>query len=326
MARSLFPSSSLFTSTLILGTILSLSSNSWFFVWMGLELNLLSFLPLLASSYSNQETPAIIKYFLIQAIGSGLLLLTSTLFIFNSNQFPNILIIGLILALLLKIGIAPCHFWLPPIIAALRWPICLLLATWQKIAPITLLIFTPLPINNLLFPIIFIGLLVSGLGGLNQTQLRPLLAYSSIGHISWIIAARISSSSVALTYFLFYIIISLPLFLSFISRTSITPKTKTNILSPSLPLLSAPLLLLSLAGLPPFSGFFPKWLVLESIITQTPALTLILIFGSTINLVYYLNLSFRLFALPSTPSAPPSKTLLVNFLILPALALIPLLT
>jgi NADH:ubiquinone oxidoreductase subunit 2 (subunit N) len=87
----------------------------------------------------------------------------------------------------------------------------------------------------------------------------------------------------------------------------------------------SPLLLLSLAGLPPLSGFFPKWIILETISPQSPLLAIILILGSTLNLVYYLNLRFTIFSLPSTPQSSlhySSAPLLLLFLL--AIAALPI--
>ena len=102
----------LFSFTLILGSILALRGNHWIFIWIGLELNLISFIPLLTSSHVNQEAEAAMKYFIAQALGRGLLLL-GALSLLSSPHLPlnplfyNIL---LIIGLLIKLGLPPCHF------------------------------------------------------------------------------------------------------------------------------------------------------------------------------------------------------------------------
>jgi len=91
----------------------------------------MSFIPLLTSSHVNQEAEAAIKYFMAQALGRGLLLL-GALSLLSSPHLPlspllynSLLIIGL----LLKLGLPPCHFWFPSVISSISWPICLILAT-----------------------------------------------------------------------------------------------------------------------------------------------------------------------------------------------------
>lgn len=299
MSLLVLPSSPLFFLTLILGTLISISSNSWIFIWIGLELNLLSFIPLLASSSSNQETSAIIKYFLVQAIASGLLLLFSTILLYDQPIFSNLSLISLMLALIVKAGLPPCHFWLPSVISSLNWLLCAILATWQKVAPITILIFLTLPNNFLLISFLILGILVSGLGGLNQTQTRSILAYSSIGHISWIVTTSIFSSSSALIYLILYILLSLPLFIAFSLSNLNSAKNKSRPIIPLNFIIFIPLFLISLGGLPPLTGFVPKWLALETLTPNAFPLSIALILGSTLNLSYYLNLSFALFSLPA---------------------------
>lgn len=313
----------LFSCTLILGSILALRGNHWIFIWIGLELNLISFIPLLTSSHINQEAEAAIKYFIAQALGSGLLLL-GALSLLSSPHLPlnpifynSLLIIGL----LIKLGLPPCHFWFPAVIASISWPMCLILATWQKIIPVVLLIYRiSSSITPILFLIIIFRSLIGGLGGLNQTQLRPLLAYSSIGHMSWIIAASLVSYSRRIIYFLIYILITIPL-ISLFWTNSLFLNSSVNSLSLHSKLFRGTLivLILSLAGVPPLTGFFPKWLIIQSLSSISITLVLIILLGSIINLYYYLNL---IFISTLKTSSPPSiyKSSSTNLLILPLLA------
>lgn len=297
--NSALPYLPLFSSTLLLGTFIAISSNQWIYVWMGLEINILSFVPLIISTSNNQETESAVKYFLAQATGSGLLLLGALNHFFSPLLFTGekISIILILLGLITKLGIAPCHFWFPSVIAGLSWIICLILSTWQKLIPLLIIIFL-IKINNTHLSLLPAALrrLIGGLGGLNQTQLRPLLAYSSIGHLGWIFATRVHSSAVSMIYFLTYalIITSVIVILniaSFKSLKHFSSLSKTPILLSSLIILT----LLSLGGLPPITGFLPKWAAIDLIInTGQWTLLIILISGSLINLSYYLNIIFNL--------------------------------
>lgn len=278
---SSFPYIFLFSRTLILRTFIAISASHWLIIWIALELNILSFIPLIIFSSWHQETEASIKYFLFQALGSRLLLLGS----YSSEAFVLIFI-----GIIVKLGIAPFHFWFPSVINSISWPMCLLLATWQKIVPLLVLILTASSIqSSFIFLLASLNALVGGIGGLNQTQIRPLLAYSSVGHIGWILAASAVSSSIRITYFCIYIITSGTLFLYlFFLNASSRKSISSTISSDMFSLIILTLLLLSLGGLPPLTGFIPKWLVISSF--QTLITPFILILGSLINLFYYLNI------------------------------------
>jgi len=302
---SSFPFVSLFTSSLILGTIIALSGTHWVFVWLGLELNLISFIPLITFSSRSPTAEAAINYFLAQALGSGFILLGSLSFYINPQILFNVNSINLLLllGLLIKLGLPPCHFWMPSVISLLSWPLCILLISWQKLAPIIILFYLFSPnLNSVIVSLIILRSLLGGIGGLNQTQLRPLLAYSSIGHISWIIAARLVSFTAGIIYLSIYILINLVL-IRFLWRSSSSNNSSLNSISSNnifnITLLG---LIFSLGGIPPFLGFFPKWLIIESIRTTSIFIVFILLLGSIINLYYYLNLAF--IALIKAPRSP----------------------
>lgn len=299
MNFSLFkPYSLLFYTTLILGIFISLSSNNWFAIWIGLELNIYSFIPLLLQSNINQEKEAAIKYFLIQALASGIILLASL------SNFSFFYTFFLFSSLIIKLALAPCHFWFPSVINSLSWKICWLLTTLQKVAPLYILTQT-INFSNFLIPsfVAAFSALVGGIGGLNQTQIRAILAYSSIGHLGWILASSLISLPILTIYFLSYlIIISSIIFL--LNSYSIYNASPTIFYSSELihktPFL--PLLLLSLGGLPPLFGFFPKLLLLFYLVQNSLIfLPFILILSSTINLYYYLKIVFLTFIQSPNP-------------------------
>lgn len=277
---SLYPYISLFSSTLIFRSLLALSSSHWLMVWASLEVNIISFIPLVTISTWSSETEAAVKYFLFQALGSSLLLLRS---------FTPFLSFLLIFAMIVKLGMAPFHFWFPSVINSVTWPLCLTLSTWQKIAPLTILLSTSS--SSLMFiTLASINALVGGFGGLNQSQIRPLLAYSSIGHIGWIIGVSIFSPWVRALYFLFYLVHSLILFGYFwvFNITSLKNFSSSSNFSPST-ILVISFILLSLGGLPPLAGFIPKWIAIS--LFTTPFMPLFLILGSLINIFFYLNIT-----------------------------------
>uniref|UniRef100_A0AAU6QGG5 NADH-ubiquinone oxidoreductase chain 2 n=1 Tax=Prionospio sp. 6 MH-2023 TaxID=3059274 RepID=A0AAU6QGG5_9ANNE len=277
----LYPFMHLFILTLFTSTIMALSSYQWLMVWMSLELNMLSFIPMISSSNWFQESEASLKYLLFQALGSSLLLLAAI------NQSLSFLIL---LGLTMKLGLAPFHFWFPSVMKSMSWPVALLLLTWQKIAPMALLFSMFSSYLYLLSLIATTSAIVGGLGGMVQSQLRPMLAYSSIGHMGWMLAIAPHSPSISFTYLFTYIAISVPIIWS--SLLSKIDSTKKKSPSYTLSLFILFPLIISLSGLPPLTGFVPKLLVIMFLPSFLIMLTLIL--GSLINLSYYLNFFFTL--------------------------------
>lgn len=276
---------------IIIRTISVTISPTWVAAWIILEVNILTFIPLIKNTKWNQETEAATKYFLAQAIGSLLLLLGSA--IQNQIYLSTISSIVLTVALLLKLGAAPCHLWYPSVIRAISWTNCLILSTWQKLAPLALILCLFTSHNPILLIVAGINALLGGIMGINQTHLRQLLAYSSIGHIGWILSiARINIVTPAILYFFMYSILVIPVFLCLNLSDSSTVKdinstSKLNqIVSPILSIL-----IISLAGLPPLTGFVPKFIVIINILTTNYIIIFILLLGSYINLYYYLNIS-----------------------------------
>nr|AEM67222.1 NADH dehydrogenase subunit 2 [Crenicichla semifasciata] len=295
---------------LALGTTITLSSSHWLFAWMGLELNTLAIIPLMAQHHHPRAVEAATKYFLTQAAAAATLLFASTYNAWLTGQWdiyhmatplPTTLIT---LALAFKIGLAPLHAWLPEVLQGLDYTTGLILSTWQKLAPFALLIQIQ-PTNPSIM--IFLGLsstLIGGWGGLNQTQLRKILAYSSIAHLGWMILIMQFSPSLSLLTLITYFFMTASMFLTFKLNTA----TNINTLSTSwakAPALTAlaPLILLSLGGLPPLTGFMPKWLILQELTKQDLALTAtIAALTALLSLYFYLRLSYAM-ALTLSPNS-----------------------
>ena len=292
------PSRCLFIRTLVLGIIISICSNSWFGAWIGLELNLLSFIPLILIKDNQYSSEAALKYFLIQALGSTILLISGVIIMIKLEIFSA----SLSAALLLKAGSAPFHFWFPPTLEGMIWPQALILITIQKITPISLLSYYVVEQISLISVAAIISAVVGALGGLNQTLLRKLLAYSSINHIGWIISALLIRESTWLLYFIAYSVISLSVVILFYVTQMFHFNHLVNNLSnnPAIKICIF-IRLLSLGGLPPFTGFIPKWIVIQQLCSSQSLLLLsILLISSLFTLFYYLRITLSSLMLRST--------------------------
>nr|YP_010759047.1 NADH dehydrogenase subunit 2 [Ramburiella turcomana]WEX31957.1 NADH dehydrogenase subunit 2 [Ramburiella turcomana] len=297
----------LFLSTLMVGTILSISSNSWFGVWMGLEINLLSFIPMLANNKNMMMNESAIKYFIIQAMASTMLLFSILLIqmkypmSWEEETIPSMMISS---SLLLKIGAAPFHFWFPEVMGTSSWINCLILMTWQKIAPMMVLSYC-LQMSAFLFTINILSIVIGAMGGLNQTSLRQILAYSSISHLGWMISSLIVSENVWELYFIIYSLLSAIMVLMFknMNLFSLNQIYSASNMKTEIKFMMF-LSLLSLGGLPPFLGFLPKWIVIQLLIENNmTAIMSIMVVLTTITLYYYMRISFAALVMSYTENS-----------------------
>nr|UDP56654.1 NADH dehydrogenase subunit 2 [Antheraea formosana] len=282
-----------FIFILIFSTLIAISSNSWFGCWIGLEINLLSFIPLISSPFNLLASEASLKYFLTQSIASinflfVILLKMTLLKNFSMDNFISIMINS---SLLMKMGSAPFHFWFPNITEGLSWFNNFILMTWQKITPMILLSYY-MNKNFLYFMIIF-NIMVGAIGGLNQVSIRKLMAFSSINNLGWMIFAIMISENLWIFYFSMYsFMISIMCFfffnlnMFFINQlfiNNITPLIKLNLL----------INFLSLGGLPPFLGFLPKWIMINFLmINKFYLLTFLFIISSLIIIFFYIRVTY----------------------------------
>nr|APT41425.1 NADH dehydrogenase subunit 2 [Brumptomyia travassosi] len=300
------PSKTLFMFSLILGITITVSSNSWLGAWMGLEINLLSFIPLMIDESNIFASEASLKYFLTQAMASSLLLFSIILFLsynfinFNLWNFNIISKMSLInMTLLIKMGSAPFHFWFPSIMNNLSWFNNWILMTIQKIAPFILIFYSFNYYINMMS--LILSLIFGALGGLNQTSIRKIMAYSSINHMSWMLCSMFFSKSLWLNYFIFYyfltssIVILFNLFNIFFINQIFLYFNNNLIMK-----FSIFILLLSLGGLPPFIGFFPKWLIIQYLtFNNFYFILLMMVIFTLFTLYFYIQIAYSAFMIDS---------------------------
>nr|YP_010309769.1 NADH dehydrogenase subunit 2 [Lagorina sericea]UMR54886.1 NADH dehydrogenase subunit 2 [Lagorina sericea] len=320
----------LFFNSMTMGTLMAISAHSWLGMWMGLEINLLSIIPLMSSSKNMLSSEASLKYFITQAMASLILLLSVTLMMITSEfitPMVNSTFTALLnTALLTKLGAAPFHYWFPEVMEGLNWFNCTVLLTWQKIAPMALLM-NQIQIT-LFISVIVLSLLISTLMSLNQTSLRKIMAFSSINHIAWMISALLISPSVWLIYLVIYLIITVSITLVFSFNKLFIINQLTSIFNMNKTLkFSLMSNFLSLGGLPPFLGFLPKWLTINwMVLNNFHTIAIILILTTLIMLFIYVRiLTTALILSHSEPKIMPSKghpfpTFLINFLTITSLA------
>ena len=266
----MFPANLAFGILLLLGTVVSASSGTLIGVWVGLELNMLIFIPLLIKG-SGSPWPSL-TYLLWQSVGSAFLILSLA---FNDEKW-------FMLGLIVKLGVAPFHFWLPKILVSVSWGLLLIVVTIQKVAPLVVMTsfyFTSDDIWILLL-LAWISAVWGGLGGVGVSQVKELIAYSSIMNIGWLIFRISVSQFICIYYMVIYLLITFIIVMELHYLNLTNPRwNKINV--------STQVGLLSLAGLPPLVGFLPKFRV----ILEASALHVFpLIVGAVFRLFYYITL------------------------------------
>nr|YP_009445928.1 NADH dehydrogenase subunit 2 [Manis crassicaudata]ATX69014.1 NADH dehydrogenase subunit 2 [Manis crassicaudata]ATX69027.1 NADH dehydrogenase subunit 2 [Manis crassicaudata]WPW47513.1 NADH dehydrogenase subunit 2 [Manis crassicaudata]WPW47539.1 NADH dehydrogenase subunit 2 [Manis crassicaudata]WPW49457.1 NADH dehydrogenase subunit 2 [Manis crassicaudata] len=298
-------------TTLFLGTMLVLISSHWLMIWIGFEMNMLAMVPILMKNFNPRSMEAATKYFLVQATASMLLMLAVTLDLMTSGQWtitkmhntmPSAIIT---MAMAMKLGMAPFHFWVPEVTQGSPLSSGMLLLTWQKIAPMSILYQIMPTINtNMLATMAALSILVGGWGGLNQTQLRKIMAYSSIAHMGWMAMIMTYNPDIAILNLLIYIMMTLSMFTILLYNSSTTTLSLSH-LSNKTPLITvlALLILLSLGGLPPLTGFMPKWMIIQELTKNNMVmLPTVMAVTALLNLYFYVRLAYStaLTMLPTT--------------------------
>nr|AXK16134.1 NADH dehydrogenase subunit 2 [Cyrtodactylus sadansinensis] len=301
---------SMFVLSLTASTIITMSSNHWLLAWLGLELNTLSILPMIIKSHHPRATEATTKYFLIQATAATMILLASILTAWQTGQWsishttPTATLLATT-AIMMKLGITPMHLWYPQVLQGTTMNTALVISTWQKIAPLTLLYMTHHTLNHtVLLAMGLTSALVGGWAGLNQTQIRTIMAFSSIAHMGWLMTAMALSPSLTTLTMITYMITTTATFMPLATTTkTITDLGTTWPLSP--PTLTATMItLMSLGGLPPLTGFMPKWLILKEL-SSTGLFTLAstILMASLPSLFFYIRLAYL-----TMLTTPPATT------------------
>nr|YP_010042731.1 NADH dehydrogenase subunit 2 [Protoreaster nodosus]QPC56368.1 NADH dehydrogenase subunit 2 [Protoreaster nodosus] len=299
MHRSVF---SVLVVSVVFGTGVVFSSHHWFTVWVGLELNTLSIVPILCGNFSPRGVESSVKYFLVQSVSAAVILNVVVIQAWLYSSWDIGQPMGVYTSLLmtfaigLKLGLFPCHYWFPDVIQGVGFLQGLALSTWQKFAPFVVLVNVVDSLNvGLLACLGAFSVLVGGWGGLNQTQVRKVLAFSSIAHMGWICSTVGYSLSGGCVMLFVYVIINSGVFLlageydlkslSHVGRLSCFSYGGGACLALSV---------LSLGGLPPLFGFSIKFVSLSCLVGNgSLMLAGVLVLGSLLSLFFYLRVAFN---------------------------------
>ena len=309
----------------VLGMMVMISSNDLIVFYMGLELQSLA-LYVLATFNRDQlkSSEAGLKYFVLSALSSGLLLYGCSLIYgftgstnfnviadqLNSNEYALTFgIVFILVGLAFKISAVPFHMWAPDVYEGSPTSVTLFFTMVPKIAALTVFIwFLYVPFLNLIdqwqMIVIFLSIasmLFGAVAAIGQSNLKRLVAYSSIGHIGYTLAGLATGTNdgiqSSIIYITIYIFMNLGLFscLLMMKRNNEYYEDINDLsgLSKNHPLLSLSLLviLFSLAGIPPLAGFFAKFYIFKSVLEQSMYfLAIVGLLSTVVAAFYYLKI------------------------------------
>lgn len=283
----------MFFFIILFRTFFSIRRNSIFGIWIGIEINLIFFIPLIINKKIIKSYESRLIYFLFQVFFSLYLLYFIIYFLINKIIILNNFI--LLFPLIIKIGSVPFHFWIPIIIKNLTWINIFIFITWQKIIPIIFIIYLFI-INllniNFLILIIFLSSIIRALKIFNQISTKIILAYSSINQIRWLISIILIRKELWIKYLIFYSIILIK-FIFILFKNNLNYLNQIFILNEKnkILLLLFFINLFSLGGMPPFLGFFLKILILiKLIIIKLYFISYFLFYFSLIILFCYIRI------------------------------------
>ena len=309
----------------ILGMMVMISSNDLIVFYLGLELQSLALYVLASFNRDNiLSSESGLKYFVLSALSSGLLLYGcslvygfsgSTNFTYIANSSSNLeygVIFGLvfiIVGLAFKISAVPFHMWAPDVYQGSPTSVTLFFAALPKVAALTVFIrFLFTPFVNLIDQwqtiLVFISIasmVFGAIAAIGQSNLKRLIAYSSIGHMGYALAGLASGTNQGIQSSVTYISIYLVMTLAFFSCLFMLRKKNQfyekiedlSGLSTNHPVLSFSLLivLFSLAGIPPLAGFFAKFYIFMAVIEQSMYfLAIVGLLSTVVAAFYYLRL------------------------------------
>lgn len=274
-------------------------------LWIFLEINLLLFIPLLFGKKRKYQSESSLKYFINQAI-SSVLILSAVTFLAPFNYLRLRVLVS---AFRLKMGVAPLHGWLIAVSSSISWFRLWLLLIPQKIAPIFIVgSLVDRKVLILLYFYILVTALLGALGGLTTPSIKKIITYSSISQIRWLLVALTLGNNIWIVYFLVYSMITSVIMLTL----SFTKTNKINdLLSRKNKIIKIIIIIniLSISGLPPFSGFMIKLTLILKASERLRALLLApLISSSLVSLYFYTRVFYINLVVLSSKKLEENKT------------------
>nr|QLD97297.1 NADH dehydrogenase subunit 2 [Rhipicephalus maculatus] len=267
---------------IIMTILISFSSNSWFIFWLMMEINMMSFIPIM-NNFKLKNFNSMITYFIIQSFSSSLFFISAFQYsLFNSMFFLFIINISI----LIKLGMIPFHFWIILISESMSFDALLILLTLQKTLP--LLIMEKF-VSELMIPLFILSSLMASILAMKYKMMKKILIFSSISHQGWILCLVAKKLNFWLSYLILYFVILFNIIniCDYNKINSFSDFLKSKMKSEvKMKLITS---MMSLGGMPPFLGFFMKIVAIFLLMKMNLIFIFILILSSLINLFFYVR-------------------------------------
>nr|YP_010882167.1 NADH dehydrogenase subunit 2 [Phraortes lianzhouensis]WID87081.1 NADH dehydrogenase subunit 2 [Phraortes lianzhouensis] len=273
----------MFMMMVMISVIIAISSNSWFTIWMGMEINIMAFMPIIIEKNNLTTKESSLMYFLVQTMASMLLIMS---IIISKAKMMNMNNMMMMTALMMKSGVSPFHFWLPKTMEGLSWMNCMIMMTWQKIIPFMMMSHL-MKMSYFMMITTTLSIIVGSIGGLNQTSLRKLMAYSSISNNGWMLAAMLISEMMWVAYFIMYSIMTVIMTMTMNKYKIYHLNQLMNMNENNFKKFILMLNMLSISGLPPMMGFLMKWMVLQASLNLNQMMMMTMLVMITLIMIYY---------------------------------------
>jgi NADH-quinone oxidoreductase subunit N len=309
------------------GMLLMISANSLISLYIGLELQSLALYILAAIDRDDaKSSEAGLKYFVLGALSSGIILYGCSLIygfsgtinfdalklLYASSTMPVGVLVGLVFlvtGICFKVSAVPFHMWTPDVYEGSPNPVTAFFATAPKVAAVSL--FVSVLLNPFVHAVaqwqqivIFVSaasMIVGALGALHQTNIKRLMAYSSIGHVGYILVGLASANAVGIKAILLYLFIYVTLSAGIFACIMMIKNKDGDSediyalsgLAKTRPVMAGmiAIIMFSMAGIPPFAGFFGKFFIfLAAVKSGLYVFSVIGVLSSVIAAYYYLRI------------------------------------
>nr|WRK21388.1 NADH dehydrogenase subunit 2 [Acinopterus sp.] len=295
----------LLMNTMMIGVIMVISSNNWAVMWMGIEISMMSFIPIMKNK-NMLSAESTMKYFISQSIASMLFLMSVILMLIGVN-YSTLMSISMVI----KMGAAPFHNWMLMIVEWMSYSTILLMLTILKIPPMLILMYS----GEMSTIIIITSMMIGSIMALNQSSIKKILVYSSVFNLGMMM----TSINLFNTWMSYLMIYSLMMILMTNSINELKINFISQMMSNESSLLSKMSLwmnMLSMGGFPPLIGFINKMMIIQSLMVKNEVMMmLIVMLSSMVMLFFYIRVTFTsimFYSMSTKWMLPMNKTIKAN--------------
>ncbi|YP_009370122.1 NADH dehydrogenase subunit 2 (mitochondrion) [Macrosteles quadrilineatus] len=276
-------------NVMMIGVIMTASSNNWISMWMGIEMSMVSFIPMITNYNNQMSSESMMKYFIIQSIASTMFLFSTISMLIGVNM--EIMENLVKLSMIIKLGLAPFHNWVLMIIESMSYFPMFIMLTIMKIQP--MIIMFQLNFNKMMTLVILMSMIISSFSALNQSSIRKTLGWSSIYNMS-IMMTSTNKLMMSMTYLMIYSLIMMILLKTVM-------KMKINYLNQMmfnefsmLIKINMWINMLSMSGFPPTMGFFIKLIMIQNMINENQnMMIMVMVLTSMLVMMFYTRMAFN---------------------------------